>query len=377
MHFNYITSIVNIAVTWAHVFLSLAAAILIYIKHHEPKNRSQWYALAFFSLSTIVAIGDVYHTLHTQRFLDDFILFDPKSIFLGFITFLCIMLYLVEVLRPNFLTLKRTLLLISPWLICAAVTAYFMATDSITRVYTVSKLNEVLHNPDVPVRIILAGMLFPYAFWICSLCFRGYSAYKCPRPMMRTCLLIVAFMTITFFFSRGMQFFPAYMLHEALFIALGVLIIYVEHYERLHIPYESVRTYYTPTTNPVHTTAENSIQQAGETLCQLLEDPQIWQNPEITVDQITQMAGTNHTYIQAAAKSLGFKSVTDMLHRRRIEHICQRLRKDPTTNLQSLFFEAGYNSRTTAWRNFVAIVGCPPTEFAEKNTPPQQNKINN
>lgn len=34
--------------------------------------------------------------------------------------------------------------------------------------------------------------------------------------------------------------------------------------------------------------------------------------------------------------------------------------------LRELFFDAGYRSRASAWRNFTAIVGCSPSEFEER-----------
>jgi D-3-phosphoglycerate dehydrogenase len=59
-------------------------------------------------------------------------------------------------------------------------------------------------------------------------------------------------------------------------------------------------------------------------------------------------------------------NISDMLNRRRIDYVCQQLRKDPNASIQTLFEEAGYRSRTTAWRHFTNIVGCTPSEFVER-----------
>ena len=97
-----------------------------------------------------------------------------------------------------------------------------------------------------------------------------------------------------------------------------------------------------------------------------MNDPAVWQDSELTGDKIVHLVGTNRTYIQQAAKQLGFANLSDMLNRRRIDYVCQQLRKDPNTSIQTLFIDAGYRSRTTAWRHFTSIVGCTPREFVER-----------
>ena len=76
------------------------------------------------------------------------------------------------------------------------------------------------------------------------------------------------------------------MAHEALYITITVLIVYVEHYERLHIPYEAVRTYYNPAVEVAPSTTQEVINHVSITLCNLMEDPKVWSNPDITRDEI-------------------------------------------------------------------------------------------
>jgi methylphosphotriester-DNA--protein-cysteine methyltransferase len=104
----------------------------------------------------------------------------------------------------------------------------------------------------------------------------------------------------------------------------------------------------------------------------LLEDSSVWKDPDLTGDKLAQLAATNRTYVQQAAKELGFAGLVEMIHHRRIDYVCQQLRQDPSASIQDLFFEAGYRSRTTAWRHFSDIVGFTPTEFVERNIAPQK-----
>jgi AraC-like DNA-binding protein len=169
---------------------------------------------------------------------------------------------------------------------------------------------------------------------------------------------------LSYVFSRGLQFYIGYITHEILYLLLSVMVVYFEHYERLHVPLEKVRDYYTWDQLP-HTT-QNTVNNVAQTLQQLMDNPAIWQDSELTGDKLVHLVGTNRTYIQQAAKQLGFENLSDMINRRRIDYVCQQLRKDPNTSIQTLFEEAGYRSRVTAWRHFTNIVGCTPSEFVER-----------
>ena len=374
MQFSDLTSIMHISATWAHIFLSLAAAILLFIKHHMPQERSQWYIVTFFSISSIAAFIEVFIILATQRTLDNVHLFEPRLVLTGSCTLSFLTIYYLELLRPQWLTIKRYFLIFSPGVLAIVITLFYFFQGKITHIHNIAEWQATWTNIDVLARFVLAILPLLYTFWLMSLCMRGHAGYRCPRIMMRGTMLISAALCITFFLSRGMNFFVAYMLHEGIFIALGVLIIYVEHYERLHIPLEKVRKYYTEEAQPsTHTTTSLIAQK----LHKLMQDPTVWQDPELTGEKLAHMAATNPTYIRQAAKELGFASLSEMIHRRRIDYVCQRLRQEPNAAIQELFFDAGYRSRNTAWRHFTNIVGYSPSDFVKRNTPPPRITINN
>ena len=376
MHFSYTTSIINIAVMAIHAFLMLTAAVLIYIKHDDHLNRSKSFIFAFFLTAAIVATGEIIIILHSSQLLDYFSIMPPQCITMSGITYFLLLCYFVEVIRPYWLNWKRFLIVISPWLLLAVATLclFLFSTDGLTHIYTSRRFVELIFKkPDLLVRFVMTGSLFLYTLWIMSICCFT-KRYNPQRPYIRATLIILLAMTITFFYSRGMQFFWAYMIHEVLYVALTVLILYVEYYERLLIPYETVRSYYKPAVDKAPSQTQETLNQLSIKLCNLLEDPEVWQDPDLTRDNLVQMIGTNRTYLQEAVKLLGFKSLADMLYRRRIEYVCECLRQDPAANLQVVFYDAGFKSRTTAWRHFIDIVGCTPTEFIEKTLPPPPAK---
>ena len=369
MEITNLTSVMHIAATWAHVFLSLAAAILLFIKHHMPKERSQWYIVTFFSLSSLAAIIEVLVILTTQRTLDNVHLFDGRLVLTGAITLSFLIIYYLDLLRPEWLNLKRYLALFAPGVIAIVIIVVSYILGQSKHIHSVSDIHTAWDSIDFIARFALSILPLIHVFWLMSLCMRGHAGYRCPRIMMRGTMLISAALCITFFLSRGLNLFAAYMAHEVIFITLGVMLIYVEHYERLHIPLEKVRNYYVE--NQIPNTTEVTISQAAERLQSLMADPDTWKDAEINGDKLARLAGTNRNYLQQAAKELGFTGLIEMIHRRRIDYVCEQLRIDPNASIQDLFYDAGYRSRTTAWRHFNEIVGFTPTEFIERNIKPK------
>lgn len=80
---------------------------------------------------------------------------------------------------------------------------------------------------------------------------------------------------------------------------------------------------------------------------------------------MAQFCGTNTTYLSNSIKDntgMGFNAYINKL---RIQYVTEGMRGNPGREIQQLFYEAGYRSRITAWRNFKEIMGITPTEFRQ------------
>ena len=374
MHFSYIDSIYNLIILGVHVFVQLTAAVLIYIKHHEPHNRSWRYIFAFFIISTLASVGEIIMMTHNTVPLDYYKLLHPPIIIPGFYIYMLLLCYIIEIINPQWLNFKRAAVIFLPSAVLALYVMYYVYIGEITNIYSISRLTTEITTPNVLARILFISMYIPYAIIMIVMWFK----WKKPRiqKYIDVLVLFVVLMGASYIFSRGLQTFEGYIIHELLYLLLTITIIYTEHYERLHIPLESVRTYYQQPDILDNTMI--TVNVVAHNLRELMNDPNIWQDPELTADKVVKLVGTNRTYIQHAARLLGFDNLSDMVHRRRIDYICECLRRDPNANIQDLFWDAGYRSRATAWRHFTQIVGRTPTEFISRNTtPPRQSDINN
>ena len=369
MNFTYLTSILYLVILGIHVFMQLAAASLIFIKHHTPNNRTWYYIFVFFAVSAISSIIEMVMAFENTNILESYKLFSPIIFIPGFYIFFLIWCYIAELMRPHWLTVKRTILILLPSLLVAIPIVVLSAMSEISNIYSTAQLRAHISEFNVYIRIAFVALFLPYCIGLISM------RYKHENPAIQKyidlLIICLVLMVGSYIVSRCMQYFVGYIIHEVFYLMISVFIIYEEHYERLHVPLEKVRDYYASAETPE--TTQQTISHVAKKLQELMDQPEMWQNPELTGDEIVHSVGTNRTYIQLAAKELGFESLSDMLHRRRIDYICQCLLTNPNANVQNLFYDAGYRSRATAWRHFTKIVGYTPTEFIKiGNYPPPE-----
>lgn len=98
----------------------------------------------------------------------------------------------------------------------------------------------------------------------------------------------------------------------------------------------------------------------------LMDRDEVWRDPDLSLVSLARMCATNVTYLNRIIKENTGSSFKDFVNRRRVEVVAGLLQKDPDTDIQAAFFNAGYRSRTTAWRNFKDIMGVTPTEYRQK-----------
>lgn len=370
MHFSYIESIYNLVLLGIHIFVQLVAAVLIYIKRHEPNDRSWRYIFTFFTLSALASVVEMSMIMYSAAFLDYYKLLNPSIIIPGFYIFALLICYILELTNPRWLTVMRAIVLFLPSIILAGYVIYYYSIGDITNIYSVARIKAVSDTPNVIARIVFMLVFVLYPIMLVVLRFK----WKKPQfqKYIDVLILFSVLLCVSYILSRGLQIFSGYLLHEILYILITIGVLYFEFYERLHIPLETVRTYYEQPEVPNNTLI--TVNVVANNLRELMNDDSVWRDPELTADRVVQLVGTNRTYIQHAARELGFANLSDMVHRRRVDYICECLRKDPNANIQNIFWDAGYRSRATAWRNFTNIVGCTPTDFVHRITPPHSGR---
>lgn len=354
-----------------HVIVEAIAACIMLKNRDKLNDRARKCITVFFITSAIASLVEIFLVIVNPLGPNAYRLIDTKVILCGFLIFALLMFYCVELLRPHWLNAKRIFYIMLPWLLLVvALIIGAVYGKQILVIHTIEQLGENLFQPDVFIRLLLILLFVPYAIWLFVIDFN----WRHSSVSRKTTNIIVAMTIIlcfTYIGSRGLQFFYAYVAHELVYVLITLFLVRLECKERLS---HATCQYTTSPSKPKIVLSDNTMEHLVNALDEVISNPDVWQNPDITINDIARIVGTNRTYLQVASKQKGYASVMDMIHHIRIEYVCEQLRTVSSPQIQNIFYDAGYRSRTTAWRNFVNIMGCTPTEFEKTylSTPPTE-----
>ena len=96
-----------------------------------------------------------------------------------------------------------------------------------------------------------------------------------------------------------------------------------------------------------------------------MDKEEIWRDPDLSLVSMARRCGTNVTYLNRIIRHETNSGFKEMIISRRVASVADQLRNDPECDIQEAFFNAGFRSRTTAWRNFKDVMGVTPSEFRQ------------
>ncbi|MGN0191145.1 MAG: helix-turn-helix domain-containing protein [Candidatus Cryptobacteroides sp.] len=346
--------------------LELAAGIMMLVSRKHHQDRSRLLIAVFFLLSAAVIAVVVPLMLNGLYVKGEHVL-GTGEILTGFVVFFLLLLYPLEVLRPNWLNARRLLAILAPWLTFSLMLAA-LSPFGFIELRTPSEILENITRSDVLLRVILAIIFIPYGIWLMFIHYNWRDS-SAPKGWIRAIVLIAMAMTVTFSLNRLFGIKWTIYLHLLLYVVITSVILTLEFKVRLKVPQKTLQgpeppaqegkdaeTVGEPVISPV-------IGTVSERLRIVMENPEVWQNPDLTRGRLCSLVGTNTTYLNKAIKNLGYASYSDMINRKRVEFVRQTIESGSRENIQDIFYMAGYRSRVTAWRNFTAITGCSPTSL--------------
>lgn len=378
--------------------VELVAAGLMFAKHKQQPDRSRLFIAFFFLLSAASVLVITIDRIAGLGLLGSDTVMSPVYIILGFIIYFLLLLYPIEVMRPRWMTLRRALRLLSPWLFflaCLAIVAPFGFRD----LHSAREILPNINETDVFLRIVLSLIFIPYGLWSCRIQY-NWQRSSASKKWVRIIVTLAMLMTVTFSFHSLFNIRWMIYAHAVLYLLMTFLILRLELVSRFRVPDSTLQK---PIQEPIADdmnvvsvqagspslpdayagdaepdasagdsgTAQVSLREESsghirEKLTALMNTPGVWQNPELSMGELCNLVGTNTTYLQQAIKEMGWQSYSDMINRKRIEYVCQELTAAREENIQDVFYRAGYRSRVTAWRNFTAITGLSPAEWISR-----------
>ena len=355
-----------IIATTIELTLCLSCSILLWMRRKDTGDWSR-HVLAGVSFSCVVwSVGKyVEYISHPDANIYTNIL-SPEHCFGGLLCMILYFFYPVVVMRPSWFTWRRVLLFLLPWVLTAP--PYVLGIDFLS-LNSVGELLANLTEFSVWWRMLTVTIILLYLVLLLLLPF-NWQQSSADSSWVRRYTLAVALMAVLYFGYQLTLWMPVHLVHQVYVGLFFVYYTYFELEERL-LPTATSPTL-TAEMRQVHpVTEENTPPNSSGSEDDLwrrikyeLEEKQAWKNPELTVDMLARMVGSNKTYVHQAFATYGGTNYKNYINRLRVDFIAAELRSKPNQNLENLFYRAGYRSRTTAGRNFKDIMGISPSDYA-------------
>ena len=276
-------------------------------------------------------------------------------------------LYPISVIQPEWLSPRRSFFLFLPTLILGL--AFILFTGRWTPLDTPADIWRHAWAPDVLLRLVTLFIMLPYCFTLLRLPhnYKNSSAsfwwiLNYSGGLFIICLLHVAFM---------LTHLPWILIVLPLLVACFYL--FSTEYELEERIQPSSQPEEEPSSSPIQ--EEVSTHQAEpetaepdlwERVCYYMDREKVWKAPDLTLVSLSRLCATNVTYLNRIIRQQTGSGFKEMVNRKRVAEVATQLEQDADIDLLAAFFNAGYRSRTTAWRNFKEITGLSPAEYKQR-----------
>ena len=115
-------------------------------------------------------------------------------------------------------------------------------------------------------------------------------------------------------------------------------------------------------------TEQTTITELRHRIEQLMEEEQLYLQPNLKIIDLVQRLGTNRNYVYAAINREMGVSFSEYVNRMRVNYAAQLICEHPERALTEIGEQAGFSSSTSFYRNFRHYKGVGPREY--------QNKLN-
>src|SRR5574344_1627028 len=108
----------------------------------------------------------------------------------------------------------------------------------------------------------------------------------------------------------------------------------------------------------------SSDERIYKNLCRIVNDKELFKDPNMNREQLASELGTNYTYINSAINNCeGGISVTEFINRYRINYAAKLMEDNSNLSINTIGDLAGFNSRSSYYRHFKNKFGMSPSEY--------------
>lgn len=122
------------------------------------------------------------------------------------------------------------------------------------------------------------------------------------------------------------------------------------------------------TSSDEHEKETEFYQQLYERILAVMEHEQLYLKPDLTLKDLASKAMTNRTHLSNAINRVAHQNFNVWLSEYRVNYFIQLVNDKKNTQIDQLYREAGFPSRSSFYRQFKQIKGITPKQFITQLT---------
>lgn len=358
----------------------LMGTMLLIHRYEVPDNSRIVLGAAYFFTAAVWTIWLVVHFL-MPAWVNNYPVLSPFLLGFSMIFVQLVSLYLLEVKRPSKATNPLKLAgYLAPGILVGGALLACIGNYHVLDYF--SSIGRFVRHVDVWVRLLALGLTLAYSFVILlsqANRFRSSASKAWEMRWFLLTLLLVALVVATSL-TRDPICELIYYIYLVLFTALlgyGELEIRIvvsappahadrkvfeAHKEKLSEE-ESKAAEKEAADEAAIVEARNALLWAR---IQNQMKQEVWRSPDLDINALSLMVLSNRTYVSQCISEHYEGGFKEMINRCRVEAVKAKVDAGSDEPWNDLFFEVGYRSRTTAWRNFTQYIGISPADYRVK-----------
>lgn len=305
---------------------------------------------------------------------------NPDVLITGCLVMASLACYVIEVLRPGYLTFKRSLIYISPVVVSGGVYLFYrLAGGEVGIYYSIKEIFRTF-NTDIFLRLLiffltLAYMALPvYLVLRYSKEFTSYLRENVADPeeydldWLRKIMIVLSIMYLFYLVLLLTDSPVLYVIDKATILLIWYYLFYKALFLKV-VPLE--HTFEKGWGLPYQAEEEENDDEKRNVLCkQYVEEVEIWFGKEkpylrddLRLTDLQRVFPMSRSYLsQLFNRELGC-SFSDYVNSQRVEESKRLLEAEPGASMQEIAERSGFHSISTFRRAFVKYTGCTPSEY--------------
>lgn len=348
--------------------------LLLRAEGNRAKRILGWSMLLWAFLAGVRLSVNLYIEGHKE-------VFNPAVLLTGCLVTASLSCYVIEVLRPGYLTLKRFFLYLSPVMACAtAYLVYRLAGGEAGKYYSIWEVAGTFHA-DIGFRVVIFGITLVYMILPVYLILRyskGFTAYLMENvadpedydlAWLRKIMITLSIMYLFYILLLLTDSAVLYVIDKATILLIWYYLFYKALFLKV-IPLE--HSFEKGWGLPYQTEEEPAVEdESSHALCkQYAEDVKIWFQKEkpylrddLRLTDLQRVFPISRSYLsQLFNRELGC-SFSDYVNSLRVEESKRLLAAEPEASILEIAERSGFHSISTFRRAFVKHTGSIPSDY--------------